>query len=815
MTVGEVVLRAPFAGWLTPLDEVPDPVFAERMMGEGLAIDPTEAVLCSPADATVISIPETAHAVTLRLANGAEILIHIGLETVALGGRGFRALSSAGALVKVGDPLIEIDLAEVAAGASSLVTPIVSTSEGFAFTPERSSRGISRGEPIGTVLGTSVPSVVEAGETYERRVAIGAAHGLHARPAARIAAALKPFTAEVSIVLKDRPANARSTVAMLGLGVSQGDELGVIARGPDRRAAVDAVVALIEAGLGEQAPAVAPVNRASGGPVCASPGLAIGQVVQFRMTDLPIPRDGRGVNEERERLTQALRAVASSLIETGLVAAQLAAAHRELLGDPDLLAHAERDIAEGRSAAFAWRSACASAGARIRATGNALLAERASDLADLERRVIATLLGETASTLPDLPPQSILIAPDLLPSQVIGMDKSRLAGICTAEGGPTSHVAILAASAAIPMVVGCGPRVLEIAQGTTAIVDADRATIEANPSPERLAEARDLLAERQARKAAEARDAKELCFTADGVRIEVFANLASVDDAHSAVAAGAEGCGLLRTEFLFVDRDAPPGLDEQQRIYSEIAAALGSLPLIVRTLDIGADKSAAYLSLGREENPALGLRGIRLGFARPDLLVTQLDAIVAGVPLAQCRIMLPMITEVDELRQVRRMLDSAWQRVGLPGRIALGVMIETPAAAVLADSIAAEADFLSVGTNDLTQYVLAADRGNAAVSARADALHPAVLRLIRQTAKGALEHERWIGVCGGLASDPLAAAILIGLGVTELSVAPSAVPTIKAAVRQLRIDECAALAERACAASSAHEVRALVAGGLE
>jgi multiphosphoryl transfer protein len=441
--------------------------------------------------------------------------------------------------------------------------------------------------------------------------------------------------------------------------------------------------------------------------------------------------------------------------------------------------------------------------------------ERAADLADLERRVIAILVGDTAPAIPDLPPDSILIAPDLLPSQVLALDKARLAGICTAEGGPTSHVAILAASAGIPMLVTAGPEVLEISNGATVILDADHGRIESDPPPERLDEARQRISDRRTRRAAEARDAKELCFTADGVRIEVFANLASVEDAHAAVATGAEGCGLLRTEFLFLDRDTPPSQEEQQQVYSEIAAVLGNRPLIVRTLDIGADKSVPYVVLGHEDNPALGMRGIRLSFARPDLLVTQLTAIVAAVPLEQCRIMLPMVTEVDELRQVRRLLDGLSPPGGLAGKFALGAMIETPAAAMLADSIASEADFLSIGTNDLTQYVLAADRGNAAVAARADALHPAVLRLIRRTTDGAREHGRWTGVCGGLASDAVAAPILIGLGVTELSVAPAAVAAIKATVRELRSDACRALAERACAAASSFEVRAMAAEALE
>jgi phosphocarrier protein FPr/phosphocarrier protein len=814
----DVILLAPFAGWLTPLDEVPDPVFAERMMGDGLAVDPTEAILRAPADGIVISIPDTAHAATLRLANGAELLIHIGLETVALGGKGFRALSSAGAEVKAGDPLIEMDLAIVAERARSLVTPIVVANEGFELSTENMSRSVRSGDQIGNVRRVAADTSEVAGdEAFERTIRIDAAHGLHARPAARIAVLLRPFRAEVSLVVGERTANARSTVAMLGLGVKYGDQLRVAGRGSDSKAAVDAVAGLIEGGLGE-APESIPVRtpiEATDGPICASPGVAIGKVVQFRLGDLPVPPDGAGVAEERERLTQALAAVAASLIETDLVAAELAAAHRELLNDPDLIAHGDTEISKGRSAAFAWRSACEAAREKIRATGDALLIERAADLMDLERRVIATIIGDAAPIAPALAPGSILIAPDLLPSQVLSMDKSRLAAICTAEGGPTSHVAILAASAGIPMLVAAGSAVLEIPGGATAILDADHGRIDSDPTAQQLEKAERRIADLRARRAAETRAAKELTFTADGLRIEVFANLGSVEDAHAAVAAGAEGCGLLRSEFLFLDRDTPPSSEEQQRAYSEIAAVLGTRPLIIRTLDIGADKSVPYVAIGHEDNPALGLRGIRLSFARPDLFATQLAAIVASVSPTQCRIMLPMITDVDELRQTRRMLDAAVQAAGLTEPIALGAMIETPAAAVLADSIASEADFLSIGTNDLTQYVLAADRGNAGVSARADALHPAVLRLIRQTAEGARQHGRWTGVCGGLASDPIAASILIGLGVTELSVAPAAVPTIKAAVRHLRSNDCRALAERACAAASAHEVRTIAAEALE
>ncbi|HET6942050.1 MAG TPA: phosphoenolpyruvate--protein phosphotransferase [Sphingomicrobium sp.] len=814
--MNEIILLAPCGGWLTPLDEVPDPVFAERMMGEGLAIDPLEAVVRAPADAMVIAIPDTAHAVTLKLANGAELLIHIGLETVALKGAGFRALSSAGTWVKAGDPLIEVDLAQVARGALSLVTPIVVANEGFTLSLEPLSRPAHSGDRIGTIRGQALTVAGDGdGEGYERTIQINAPHGLHARPAARIAALLKQFRADVIVTHADRTANARSTVALMGLGLRKGDTVRVAGRGEHGQAAVDAMLALIEAGFGEENDAVPrPAHLKRAGPVCASPGIAVGTIVQLRAADLPVPLEGAGIAEERAKLTQALEAVASSLAGDG-IAAELAAAHRELLEDPDLIDRANREIAEARSAAFAWRSACEAAREALRATGDDLLIERAADLLDLERRVIAEILGGEASPARPLPADAIVVASDLLPSEFLALDRERLAGICTAEGGPTSHVAILAASAGIPMVVAAGPAVLEIQEGNTAILDADRCSLEAKPDDARLAGTRAEISERRERQAAEVRDAQAPCFTADGFRIEVFANLASVEDAKAAVEAGAEGCGLLRTEFLALGRDGPPDEEEQRRVYAEIAAGLGGRPLIIRTFDIGADKKVPWLGTSDEENPALGLRGVRLSLARPDLFATQLRAILRGVPASQRRIMLPMIADLSELRDARAALERAEAEVGSLERTPLGIMVETPASALLADELAAEADFLSVGTNDLTQYVLAADRTNAGVSAMLDSFHPAVLRLMSHAAKGAATHDRWLGVCGGIASDPLAAGILIGLGVTELSAAPAAVPSVKAAVRRLRQDACRALAERACAATSAREVRAIATEALQ
>ncbi|MDQ8756928.1 phosphoenolpyruvate--protein phosphotransferase [Sphingosinicella sp. LHD-64] len=811
-----IILHAPFAGWAAPLDEVPDAVFAERMMGDGLAIDPLEAVLRAPCDAEVISVPATAHAVTLRLANGAELLIHIGLETVALGGAGFTAHVAAGQQVRRGDPLIDFDLDLVAEQAKSLITPIVLTSEGYRLAALAVDRAVAAGDPIAEVSGGQAPTAVAPAEQEAHRtdISIGVPNGIHARPAARIAAAAKGFASALDIEARGKAADARSPVALMTLGLVQGDTASLVARGPDAEAALVALKRLIETGLGDEhdatprpVPSGAPTAKGALRGVCAAPGLAVGPAAQFAAADIRVEARSRGTEAERHALAAARAKVATELAGQG---GSIALAHEGLLDDPKLLALADAGIAAGQSAGIAWQGAILETAEALRATGQALLIERIDDLHDLERQVLAALAGEAGRVSRAFPDGAILIADLLFPSDMMALDLTTLGGICTARGGPTSHVAILAASASVPMLVAVGDRIADIPEGRAVILDASAGWVDPAPDDAALAAASQRVDDRRRIRAAEAAAATEDCRMADGTRIEIFANLASPAEAQRAVAAGAEGCGLLRTEFLFHDRADAPSEDEQAAVYEDVARGLGGRPLIVRTLDAGGDKPLPYLRVPQEENPALGLRGVRLSLARPDLLATQLRAILRATGAGDIRIMVPMIVDVAELRFVRALLDEAADALGL-GATPLGVMVETPAAALLAGSLAAEADFLSIGTNDLTQYALAADRGNPATASRIDALHPAVLRLIAATGEGGRRHGKWFGICGGVASDPLAAAILIGLGATELSATPAAIAALKAAVRRLTMADCRALAVRALEAETAEAVRILAA----
>ncbi|WP_420607082.1 phosphoenolpyruvate--protein phosphotransferase [Novosphingopyxis sp.] len=816
-------LAAPWAGWAMPLADVPDPAFAQGMMGEGIAIDPLEGTLRAPCAGVVGTVAATGHAVTLLLENGAELLLHVGVDTVALQGKGFRALVERGASVDQGTPLIEVDLASVAAKVKSLRTPVLIANSGYRCTVLACDRLVEPGDPIMDVtpLDLATQERLHEGEEIMRAVELPPGHGLHARPAARIGAALKGYGAQVRIEAHGRSADARSTTGLMALGTRAGDRLHMTAVGADAAAALAALAALIETGLeGETETPAAPVpaatlaheplsaNQLRG--VRAAPGMAIGSVFKLVSQAIAVERDGRGTDREMAALTAALSNLSAELGRPASTAAEeIMAAHRAMLYDPELLALARSAIAKGRSAGWAWREATRARAGSLQATGDARLVERVADLRDLEQRILARLSGDIEPGAPSAPAGSIVIADDLLPSRFLELQKIGVAGIATARGGATAHAAILAAAAGVPMIVAVGPAVLELANGDMAVLDADRAIIDCKPDKAAIADARALQARRSSDRAAALESAHTLCRTRDGERIEIFANLGSAADARSAVAAGAEGCGLLRTEFLFLDRQTAPDEAEQRAAYAAIANALEDRPLIVRTLDVGADKQAPYLPAAFEDNPALGLRGVRLSLARPELLKTQLRAILTGVPAPRCRIMVPMVVDPSELLRVREMLDMCQHDLGLE-RVPLGVMIETPAAALMAAEIAVHADFLSVGTNDLTQYTLCIDRTSDALAARADALHPAVIRLIAAAGTGAARHDRPLGVCGALASDPLAAPLLLGLGVTELSAIPAMIPALKARVRALEMAECRTLAERALSLGSPAEIRALL-----
>jgi phosphocarrier protein FPr/phosphocarrier protein len=845
--MSHLTLVAPLAGWSTPLEESPDEVFAGRMLGDGLAIDPTGTTLYAPCDGELVAIPATKHAVTLRAAQGTEILLHVGIDTVGLGGEGFELYVREGQRVRAGERLLSFDLDLLARRATSLLTPIlVVEGGGLSITRRNLDCEVAVGDflmelSLASASAAAARAPVEkgggAGGQLSRRVSVALEHGIHARPAALLAGMLKDFNAQVSLVARGREASAHSTTSLMTLGVKKNDEVEIRASGPDAAAALLAVETALRAEKGTSAapsnftaalkgtlPASATEKRdGARAPgllrgVIASRGLAVGYTLQLTRPEIGVLEQGGGVAHETAEFDRArslvrtrLQAVAGSGPET---TREIIGAHLELLDDPELVRGARAGIDAGKSAGYAWRQAIRATVDALRALDDSRMSERVDDLLDLESQVLGVLNGNGGVPLAreltgKTPGKIVLVAKDLLPSQLVALDTSRLAGICLSAGGATSHVAILAAAMGIPLLVAIGPDLLSLRDGTAVVLDAEKGLLRVDPDQNALALAEGELDRRRERHAAEQAAAQRDCRTADGTRIEVYANVGSVTEAEAAVRNGAEGCGLLRTEFLFLERQSPPDEQEQVAQYQRIATALGGRPLTLRTLDIGGDKPIPYLPLPHEDNPALGLRGVRTSLWRPDLLRAQLRAMLSIRPHAQARVLLPMITDPAEIRTVRGMLDEERRAIGRSAPIELGVMIETPAAAVMSDRIAAEADFLSIGTNDLTQYTLAMDRGHSELAARLDALHPAVLRLIARTAGAAMSQGRRVAVCGGLASDPAAAPILIGLGVHELSMVPSVIPQLKAFIARLTLDACRELARQALELETAEAVRAL------
>jgi phosphocarrier protein FPr len=466
-------------------------------------------------------------------------------------------------------------------------------------------------------------------------------------------------------------------------------------------------------------------------------------------------------------------------------------------------------IRAGRSAGWGWQRTYEDRAGILAGMKDAVLAARAADLRDVGRRVLK-LLAETIEDEPQLPDQPvILVADDLTPSDTARLDPRFALGLCTAGGGPTSHTSIIARSLDIPAVVSVGDSVLEIEPGTRAILDGNSGLLVIEPSEADEAQARQALVDHQAQREAERRACYKPAIMTDGTRIEVVANISDVAEAAHAVEAGGEGVGLLRTEFLFLQRDRAPSEDEQFETYSAMTKALNGLPIIIRTLDIGGDKEVPYLQMSAEMNPFLGERGIRLCLARKDLFYTQLRAIFRAAATGPVRIMYPMIATIDELQQAKDLSEEARRSVGAEP-VELGMMIEVPSSAVMADVFAPEVDFFSIGTNDLTQYVLAMDRLHPQLARQADGLHPAVLRMIDQTVRAADAAGKWVGACGGVAGDPLGVVILSGLGVRELSVSIPSIAAVKAQVRTLSLEKARALARRALACGTAGEVRALI-----
>ncbi|MBN1265353.1 MAG: phosphoenolpyruvate--protein phosphotransferase [Anaerolineales bacterium] len=559
--------------------------------------------------------------------------------------------------------------------------------------------------------------------------------------------------------------------------------------------------------------------------IAASNGIAIGPIFLYEEEDLSFERSRcSDSTKEMKRLNGALEKARGEIetirdkaeAETGSDEAAIFEAHAMFLDDPALLEAVEKTIKEEQlNLESAWMDSIEMYASQMEAMEDEYFKARAADIRDVGNRILRILLGKQETDLSSMTSNAVVVARDLTPSDTVRMNKKLVLGFSTVEGGPTSHTAILAKALGLPAVVGAGSELLKHADTKKIIIDGSTGVIILDPDKKQVKEYQEKQGKEEKRSKIALEHAHEPARTRDGHTVEIVANAGGPEDAASALEHGAEGIGLLRTEFLYLDSKTAPDEETQLAAYTAVLDVMGKRPVVVRTIDVGGDKEIPYINLGREANPFLGFRAIRMCLQDPEFFKTQLRALVRASFGHDLRIMFPMIATIEEVRQAKVLLEEAKREVykanhSIARTIQVGIMVEIPSVAILADLFAREVDFFSIGTNDLTQYTLAAERTNDRVAYLGDACHPAVLREIARVIEEAHKQKIWTGVCGELAGDPDAVPILLGLGLDEFSMAPSLIPRAKEIIREWKLKDARKAAAAVLNLHTAREVREFI-----
>ncbi len=661
--------------------------------------------------------------------------------------------------------------------------------------------------------------------------------GMHARPASLISERAAAFSGtDIRIRNDQRTATAKSVASLLSMGASQGDVLMISAEGPEAEQAVQILAEMINRGLDneeEQASAsYRPLTVLTALPdvACrqtirgsaASPGITMAPAFRLQAAKMRFEEEAQDPKEQAKLFSTALTEAAQQLdeLKANLQSrapneAAILHAQKQLLQDELVLTDSEKFIVNGKTAAWSFHQAIEKQVESLKTVDNERLRARIADFIDVRDRVLA-LMVPAASAVEYPQTEFILLAKDLTPSQTAGLHGLKVRGICTELGGPNSHMAILARALGIPAVVGLGDGSLKnIENGELIIVDPQASSVYVDPDEATQKNGAEWIAQWNQIRSEEDAQKHKAAETLDGHRIDVVCNIANPEDAKLVLEHGGEGVGLLRTEFLFESSTAEPTIEEQSNSLKTIIEELGSHQLIVRTADIGGDKPVSWLHIPHEDNPFLGMRGIRLSFKYEDIFRRQLEAIYRTAAWQKetsgstgLHIMFPMIGRMSEWYKARDIAERVRLQLDAP-RLPLGIMIEVPSAVMVAEHLAKEVDFFSIGSNDLTQYTLAIDRLHPDLCCEADSYHPALLKMIEMTVKAAQAHGKWVGVCGNAAASPNLATLLVGLGVSELSVSPANVAAVKNIIRAVNYSKLQEKANKALQLESSEAVMEL------
>ncbi|MGD1712556.1 phosphoenolpyruvate--protein phosphotransferase [Dapis sp. BLCC M172] len=651
--------------------------------------------------------------------------------------------------------------------------------------------------------------------------------GIHARPAAKLVAIANQFKSEITLqnlTKNSQLINAKSINQVITLAVKQGHEIAIRATGNDVDLALTKIQELITNNFGETEVIVKTKAKISTTPDAdnqllgtpASSGIAVGKVVHYQPTipeveDYPVEDPEvewqylQLILETAKKEIQGIIDSLSNKSTTDNTQVDILQTQLLYIEDPTLLDEVHQLIfKQNHCAAVAWKKAIEAMINTYQELEDSYLQARAIDLKDVGGRVLEVLTGGSSRTL-KLSQPGILVAADLTPSLALQLKPNLVLGICTSAGSVTAHSTLIVNTLGIPMVVGVGTQLLSLATDSQIALDGATGEVWIEPSQTQLQE----LQAKQSQTLDKSQTPQE-AITKDGRKISLMANIVGVADAEFALECGAEGVGLLRSEFLYLDRQTQPTEAEEYESYRAIAQIMGTRPLTIRTLDIGGDKQVPYIKQESEANPFLGCRGIRQSLDTPEILQTQLRAILRASHGHNIKVMFPMVASVQEVRAAKKILTEVENSISVINKIKVGIMIEVPAAVTMANQLAKEVDFFSIGTNDLSQYVMAADRTNSKVANLANGLEPAVLRMIQQTVIAAHEAEILVSVCGQLGSNSVAVPILLGLGVDELSVAPPAISIVKRVISELDMSEVKAIAHSVLQLDGAKSVQEYV-----